>query len=66
MMNTFVTYIANNRLSHFVICLTYNGTGITYDAVGNPLSYYNGFSFTWVGRQMQTVSKNALKAKTTE
>ena len=44
----------------------YNGTGITYDAVGNPLSYYNGFSFTWVGMQMQTVSKNTLKAKTTE
>ena len=26
---------------------SYNGNSITYDAIGNPLSYYNGYSFTW-------------------
>lgn len=25
----------------------YNGNTITYDAIGNPLTYYNGTSFTW-------------------
>ena len=27
----------------------YNGEGITYDANGNPLSYYNGkrYTFSW-------------------
>lgn len=32
---------------------SYNGNAITYDAIGNPLSYYNGFTFTWQkGRQL--------------
>ena len=30
----------------------YNGTTITYDAIGNPLTYYNGYSFTWQGREL--------------
>ena len=30
----------------------YNGVTITYDEIGNPLSYYNGFSFTWTGRSL--------------
>ena len=32
----------------------YNGTTITYDSIGNPLSYYNGisYSFSWTGRQL--------------
>ena len=32
----------------------YNGTDITYDAIGNPLNYYNGenYAFTWEGRQL--------------
>ena len=34
----------------------YNGQNITYDAIGNPLSYYNGTQFTWnYGRKL---SKN--------
>ena len=30
----------------------FNETQITYDAIGNPLSYYNGssYTFTWNGR----------------
>ena len=33
---------------------SYAGTAITYDEIGNPLSYYNGssYSFTWTGRQL--------------
>ena len=36
----------------------YKGTAITYDALGNPLSYYNGnstYSFVWSGRQLRKV-----------
>ena len=36
----------------------YNGSPITYDAIGNPLTYYNGMSFTWGdGRQLSTLNK---------
>ena len=33
---------------------SYNGHAITYDEIGNPLSYYNGssYSFTWDGRKL--------------
>ena len=31
----------------------YNGNAITYDAIGNPLTYYDGSTFTWQnGRQL--------------
>ena len=39
----------------------YDGHTITYDASGNPLSYYNGtpWSFTWTeGRKLDTASGN--------
>lgn len=36
----------------------YNGTAITYDAIGNPLTYRDGMSFTWNGRQMATANLN--------
>ncbi len=32
----------------------YNGTAITYDNIGNPLTYRDNMSFTWNGRQMAT------------
>ena len=37
----------------------YNGQTITYDSIGNPLTYNNGsaYTFTWEGRQMQTATK---------
>ena len=44
---------------------SYNGTGITYDSIGNPLSYYNGgsYSFTWTsGRKLQTSSHNGVNS----
>ena len=31
---------------------SYNGGSITYDSIGNPLSYYNGNTFTWEGRRL--------------
>ena len=31
---------------------SYNGVNMTYDAIGNPLSYYNGATFTWTGRRL--------------
>ena len=35
---------------------------ITYDEIGNPLTYYDGTTFTWEGRQMQsaTVGSTAI------
>ena len=40
---------------------SYNGVTISYDAIGNPLSYYNGksYTFTWKnGRQLATAVVN--------
>ena len=35
----------------------YDGNAITYDAIGNPLSYYDGTAFTWTnGRQLQSLT----------
>ena len=37
----------------------YNGSIITYDDIGNPLSYRDGISFTWSnGRQLKSYTKN--------
>ena len=40
---------------------SYNGTPIIYDEIGNPLSYYNGssYTFTWTGRQLTGASKGS-------
>ena len=32
---------------------------ITYDAIGNPINYYNGFAFGWSGRQLITATKGS-------
>ena len=39
---------------------SYNGQTITYDSIGNPLTYNNGsaYTFTWEGRQMQSATKD--------
>ena len=31
---------------------SYNGQNIFYDSIGNPVTYRDGMSFTWQGRQM--------------
>ncbi|MBQ8732155.1 MAG: wall-associated protein, partial [Oscillospiraceae bacterium] len=33
----------------------YNGNAITYDTIGNPLTYYDGKTFDWDGRQLKSV-----------
>ena len=40
---------------------SFNGTTITYDDIGNPLSYYNGSSYTltWEGRRLTTTVKDS-------
>ena len=40
---------------------SYNGTAITYDEIGNPLSYYNGssYTFTWDGRRLVSAVKGS-------
>ena len=35
----------------------YNGESITYDAIGNPLTY-RGMTFTWSGRELSGASAN--------
>ena len=39
---------------------SYNGQTITYDSIGNPLSYRDGMSFTWQnGRQLASLQNGA-------
>ena len=43
----------------------YNGETITYDEIGNPLTYRNGMSFTWQnGRQLATIMQNGITLAT--
>ncbi len=37
----------------------HNGTTITYDRIGNPLSYYGDRTFTWEGRELRTATTPA-------
>ena len=38
----------------------FNGQTITYDAIGNPLQYRDGYNFTWTGgRQLGTIAKES-------
>ena len=41
---------------------SYRGVSITYDAIDNPLSYYNGssYSFSWTGRQLIGATKGGV------
>ena len=39
----------------------YNGNAITYDTIGNPLTYYDGKTFTWNGRQLTSVGTTTYK-----
>ena len=44
---------------------SYDGYTITYDAIGNPLNYHHGKSFTWNGRQLATMQKTGCTASYT-
>ena len=44
----------------------YNGNKITYDEIGNPLTYYNGMEFSWtMGRRLESVTKGKSKTRYT-
>ncbi len=36
----------------------YDGTAINYDAQGNPLNWRDGMSFSWTGRQLDSITKS--------
>ena len=42
---------------------SYNGQAITYDGIGNPLTYRDGMSMTWQhGRELASLTKNGVTA----
>lgn len=43
------------------LLISYDGRPITYDNIGNPLSYYNGtsYSFTWEGKRLVSATSGA-------
>ena len=46
----------NSSSSHRAVWeSSFNGTPITYDALGNPINYYTGDRFTWQGRRLVKV-----------
>ena len=40
------------------LLVAFNGNAITYDEIGNPLSYYNGATFGWTGRRLTSATYN--------
>ena len=48
-------------IRHPLIPTSYNGTAITYDSIGNPLSY-RGYTLGWQGRQLTSLSGNGITA----
>ncbi len=40
---------------------SYNGEEITYDESGNPLSYRDSISFTWLGDRLYSYNKNSQR-----
>ena len=41
---------------------SYNGQNITYDEIGNPLTYRDGMTMTWAGRQLTSLTQNGKTA----
>ncbi|MDD7635687.1 MAG: RHS repeat-associated core domain-containing protein [Clostridiales bacterium] len=41
---------------------SYNGQAITYDQIGNPLTYRDGMTMTWTGRQLTGITQNGQTA----
>ena len=49
--------VYGDRLTRF------DGNGITYDSIGNPLVYHNDWEFTWInGRQLKNVDTGTKSA----
>ena len=58
--NLYYTYTYSYSTSGWCDLLTsYNGREITYDEIGNPVNYYNGFEFEWTGRRLVGAVKNS-------
>lgn len=56
-----ITYDYTDSLGWGDLLTSYGGGSITYDAIGNPLTYYNGNSYTFEwenGRQLAAVSSD--------
>jgi len=46
--------------------ITYDGQSITYDEIGNPLTYRDNLSFTWAnGRELSTINNNGISGSYT-
>lgn len=56
------TYKYNSDISGDVLS-SYNGKEIKYDEIGNPLSYYDGKSFVWSGRNLDSVKDSAINVE---
>lgn len=47
------------RIYDGIKMVSYDGKAITYDNLGNPLTYYNGTQFTWeMGRQLASAQRS--------
>lgn len=56
-----VTYgYSNNEWKDMMT--SYNGTQITYDTAGNPLSYRSGYSLSWLGQQLASLTDGSTTA----
>ena len=52
-----------DRVTTIIDAETYDDFAVTYDAIGNPLSYRDGMSFTWKnGRQLATYTQGQTSA----
>lgn len=52
-----------DRVTTIIDAETYDDFAVTYDAIGNTLSYRNGMSFTWKnGRQLATFTQGQTSA----
>ncbi len=56
---TTITYEYNDTNGWGDLLTSYNGQTITYDAIGNPLTYRDGISLTWQnGRRLASFAQN--------
>ena len=56
------TYVKNFEYSDSAwgdLLVAVNNSSIAYDNIGNPTTYYNGFTFTWEGRRLVGATKGA-------
>ncbi len=54
--DSIVYYYSNTNWKDLLT--SYDGQNITYDTIGNPLTYRDGMNFTWEGHQLKTAVAN--------